>query len=97
MQIAVLVKQVPDTWSERKLTEPDWTLDRDAADAVIDEIDTRGVEAALQLTEAHGGEDYLRSRGVEVIVLDDDECTLMMTEFISDRPSLWNEDIGVPD
>ena len=30
-------------------------------------------------------------------MLDDDECTLMMTEFISDRPSLWNEDIGVPD
>src|SRR6476660_1104191 len=45
----------------------------------------------------YGGEDLLRSRGVEVVVLDDDECTLMMTEFISDRPSLWNEDIGVPD
>ena len=45
----------------------------------------------------YGGEDYLRSRGVEVVVLDDDECTLMMTEFISERPSLWNEDIGVPD
>ena len=45
----------------------------------------------------YGGEDYLRSRGVEVVVLDNDECTLMMTEFISDRPSLWNEDIGVPD
>ena len=51
MNIAVLIKQVPDTWSERTLREPDWTLDRDAADAVIDEIDTRGVEAALQLIE----------------------------------------------
>ena len=56
MDIAVLVKQVPDTWSDRKLTEPDWTLDRESADAVIDEIDTRGVETALQLTEEHGGE-----------------------------------------
>ena len=56
MDIAVLVKQVPDTYSERKLRESDWTLDRDAADAVIDEIDTRGVEVALQLTESHGGE-----------------------------------------
>ncbi len=65
MQIAVLVKQVPDTWSERKLTEPDWTLDRDAADAVIDEIDTRGVEAALQLTEAHGGEVTVVTMGPE--------------------------------
>ncbi len=56
MKIAVLLKQVPDTWSERTLVEPDWILDRDAADAVIDEIDTRGVEAALQLKERHGGE-----------------------------------------
>ncbi len=56
MDIAVLVKQVPDTYSERKLRESDSRLDRDAADAVIDEIDSRGVEVALQLTEAHGGE-----------------------------------------
>ena len=42
MDIAVLIKQVPDTWSERTLKESDWTLDRDAADAVIDEIDTTG-------------------------------------------------------
>ncbi|GAA1998139.1 electron transfer flavoprotein subunit beta/FixA family protein [Nakamurella flavida] len=56
VNIAVLVKQVPDTWSERRLDDADWTLDRDAADAVIDEIDTRGVETALQVVEAHGGE-----------------------------------------
>lgn len=55
MDIAVLVKQVPDTYSERTLRD-DHRLDRDAADAVIDEIDSRGVEMALQLTEAHGGE-----------------------------------------
>jgi len=46
MDIAVLIKQVPDTWSERKLKESDWTLDRESVDAVIDEIDTRGVETA---------------------------------------------------
>ena len=56
MDIAVLVKQVPDTWSDRRLVEPNWTLDRESADAVIDEIDTRGVEAALLLVEEHGGE-----------------------------------------
>ncbi len=55
MEIAVLVKQVPDTYSERKLRESDWVLDRDASDAVIDEIDSKGVEIGLQLTEAHGG------------------------------------------
>lgn len=45
----------------------------------------------------YGGEDLLRSRGVEVVVLDDPECTAMMTDFIAAQPSLWNEDIGVPD
>ncbi|QNK80205.1 electron transfer flavoprotein subunit beta/FixA family protein [Nakamurella sp. PAMC28650] len=55
MDIVVLIKQVPDTYSERKLHESDWTLDRDASDAVIDEIDSKGVEIGLQLTEQHGG------------------------------------------
>jgi cytosine deaminase len=41
-----------------------------------------------------GGEDYLRSRGVEVIVADDPECIRMMEEFIAEEPELWNEDIG---
>jgi cytosine deaminase len=42
-----------------------------------------------------GGDDYLRSRGVEVIVLDDQQCKDLMTEFIQAKPELWNEDIGV--
>lgn len=41
-----------------------------------------------------GGEDLLRSRGVEVIVADDRECIRMMEEFIAENPALWNEDIG---
>ena len=56
MDIAVLVKQVPDTYAERRMDTSDWTLDRDASDAVIDEIDAKAVEVALQLTELHGGE-----------------------------------------
>ncbi len=56
MEIAVLVKQVPDTYSERRLRSADWVVDRDAGDAVIDEIDSKGVEIGLQLVEAHGGE-----------------------------------------
>ena len=55
MNIVVLVKQVPDTYSERKLDGSDGTLDRDATDAVLDEINERAVEAALQLKEAHDG------------------------------------------
>jgi electron transfer flavoprotein beta subunit len=54
MKIVVLVKQVPDTYSERKLSESDHTLDRESSDAVIDEINERAVEAALQLKEADG-------------------------------------------
>jgi cytosine deaminase len=41
-----------------------------------------------------GSEDLLRSRGVEVVVLDDPECVAMMEAFIALRPELWNEDIG---
>lgn len=41
-----------------------------------------------------GGEDLLRSRGVEVVVLDDAECVALMETFIAARPDLWNEDIG---
>jgi electron transfer flavoprotein beta subunit len=54
--IVVLIKQVPDTWSERKLSSGDWTLDRDAADAVLDEINERAVEEALLIKEKDGGE-----------------------------------------
>lgn len=41
-----------------------------------------------------GPEDYLRSRGVEVEVIDDNECRQLMEEFINTSPELWNEDIG---
>lgn len=44
-----------------------------------------------------GAEDLLREHGVEVVVVDSDECVQMMTDFIADAPSLWNEDIGEPD
>ena len=42
-----------------------------------------------------GPEDYLRSRGVELQILNDAECIKLMEDFISKNPSLWNEDIGV--
>jgi cytosine/creatinine deaminase len=41
-----------------------------------------------------GNEEFLRSRGVEVIVLDEDRCIAMMEEFQRRSPELWNEDIG---
>lgn len=42
-----------------------------------------------------GEEELLKSRGVEVVVLQDKTCIDMMTKFIQDKPELWNEDIGV--
>ena len=41
-----------------------------------------------------GEEDLLRSRGVAVTVLQDAACIQLMTAFIAQHPSLWNEDIG---
>ncbi|OED39810.1 tRNA-specific adenosine deaminase [Chromatiales bacterium (ex Bugula neritina AB1)] len=41
-----------------------------------------------------GNEDFLRSRGVEVIVADDTDCIELMTTFIREKPELWAEDIA---
>ena len=42
-----------------------------------------------------GPEDYVRSRGVELEILNLEECIQLMQDFIAARPELWNEDIGV--
>ena len=42
-----------------------------------------------------GAEDYMRSHGIQVDVVQDAECIGLMTEFIAANPALWNEDIGV--
>jgi cytosine deaminase len=41
-----------------------------------------------------GPEEYIRSRGVELINMNNQECKNMMREFIANHPELWNEDIG---
>ena len=41
-----------------------------------------------------GGEDLLRSRGVEVVNVDSQECVDLMNAFIAAHPDIWNEDIG---
>lgn len=42
-----------------------------------------------------GPEAYVHSRGVELIVMNDETCIQMMRDFIEAKPKLWNEDIGV--
>ncbi len=65
MKIAVCVKQVPDTWAEKKLRADDSTLDRDAADGVMNELDEYAVEEALRIGEANGGEVTIVTMGPE--------------------------------
>jgi len=63
MNIVVCVKQVPDTWAEKKLDPSDKTLDRASVDGVMNEIDEYAVEEALRLKEAHGGEVTILTMG----------------------------------
>ncbi len=55
MKIAVLVKEVPDTWSDRRIDPATKRVDR-SGDVVIDEINEKAVEVALQSKESQGGE-----------------------------------------
>jgi cytosine deaminase len=41
-----------------------------------------------------GGEEYLKSKGIEVVVLQDQECQALMEKFIKEKPGDWYEDIG---
>ena len=42
-----------------------------------------------------GAEDYMRSQGIQVDVVQDPDCIQLMKDFIQANPQLWNEDIGV--
>jgi electron transfer flavoprotein beta subunit len=68
---------VPDTYSERKLNAADGILDRDATDAVLDEINERAVEAALQLEEANNGSE------VTVVTMGPDRATDAIRKALS--------------
>jgi len=57
VKIVVCVKQVPDSWAEKKLNSADNTLDRDAVDAVVNELDEFAIEEALQIQGRLGGAD----------------------------------------
>jgi len=48
-----------------------------------------------EATTFHGGHDWLEELGVEIIVLDDEECTTLLGDFIHEHPELWHEDIGL--
>ncbi|HEX4654922.1 MAG TPA: electron transfer flavoprotein subunit beta/FixA family protein [Mycobacteriales bacterium] len=54
MNIVVCVKQVPDTWAEKRLSAEDKTVDREGVDGVMNELDEYAVEEALRIKEAQG-------------------------------------------
>lgn len=41
-----------------------------------------------------GNEEFLRSRGVEVVIAEDPNCVALMKRFIDEKPELWAEDIA---
>jgi electron transfer flavoprotein beta subunit len=52
MKILVLVKEVPDTWGDRKIDQSSGRVDRESVDPVLDEIGERALEAALAIKES---------------------------------------------
>ena len=76
MNIVVCVKQVPDTETTRTLKSDDRTLDRAAADGVLNELDEYAIEEALRIKEAHGGE-------VTVLTMGPDKATDTIRKALS--------------
>src|SRR5581483_10858141 len=68
MNIVVCVKQVPDTWAEKRLSDSDKTVDREGVEGVMNELDEYAVEEALRIKEAHGGEVTVLTMGPEKAV-----------------------------
>ena len=79
MNIVVLVKQVPDSGSERSLRAEDSTVDRDSANLVINEMDEYAIEAALKIKEAHGAE-------VTVLTMGSDKAAEAIRKALSMGP-----------
>ena len=63
MNIVVLVKQVPDSGTERSLRADDKTVERDSASLVINEMDEYAIEEALKVKESVGGTVTIRTMG----------------------------------
>jgi electron transfer flavoprotein beta subunit len=65
VNIVVCVKRVPDTAAEKKLDPQDFTLDRESVESIMNPVDEYGVEEALRLKEAEGGEITILTMGPE--------------------------------
>ena len=81
MKIAVCVKQVPDSWAEKKMVNG--TLDRESVDAVLNDLDEYAVEEALRIVEAHGGNEEGGPHTVTLISMGPDRATEALRKGLS--------------
>ena len=81
MKIAVCVKQVPDSWAEKKMVNG--VLDRENVDAVLNDLDEYAVEEALRIVEAHGGNEEGGPNTVTVISMGPERATEAVRKALS--------------
>ena len=81
MKIAVCVKQVPDSWAEKKMVNG--LLDRENVDAVLNDLDEYAVEEALRIAEAHGGNEEGGANTVTVISMGPERATEAVRKALS--------------
>ncbi len=81
MKIAVCVKQVPDSWAEKKMVNG--VLDRVNVDAVLNELDEYAIEEALRIVEAHGGNQEGGAHSVTLISMGPERATEAIRKALS--------------
>ena len=81
MKIAVCVKQVPDSWAEKKMVSG--VLDREGVDAVLNDLDEYAVEEALRIVEAHGGNEEGGANSVTIISMGPERATEAIRKALS--------------
>jgi electron transfer flavoprotein beta subunit len=81
MKIAVCVKQVPDSWAEKKMVNG--VLDREGVDAVLNDLDEYAVEEALRIVEAHGGNEDGGAHSVTIISMGPERATEAIRKALS--------------
>ena len=82
MKIAVCVKQVPDSWAEKKMGANGF-LDRESVDAVLNDLDEYAVEEALRIVEANGGNEEGGAHTVTLISMGPDRATEAIRKALS--------------
>ena len=81
MKIAVCVKQVPDSWAEKKMVNG--LLDREGVDAVLNDLDEYAVEEALRIVEAHGGNEEGGAHSVTIVSMGPERATEAIRKALS--------------